>query len=394
MRQPASPSTSWGQAALGCLQARRKQSQPARSSRTCQRKQAAATIHSPLAARHSPPARTCQRTQAAARSRSRPPRRIFPPEISARPWRWNDRAASGACRSRSALLELFNPARHAVRLQAFVDAQLAGLFTGNIRGFPAGIIRVRPRLAGGLGRALVEIAVVACLLLFHQAVVVDDQRAGGHVVQAGAVAADEQHGSQVVHRQRLEPLQGLDIQVMGQFIPDQLARDLVAGEVVAGQAGAHPGTLVTRSTFPGLYPVLAPERPPDGKPAPTVVAGQADAHPGTLVARSTFPMLYPVLAPERPPDGKPAPTVVAGQADAHPGTLVARSTFPMLYPVLAPERPPDGKPGPMFLAATLSVVLLQPVAGGLLNLLRPPSKVRAQAPNVTPEPALVNHAEE
>ena len=138
--------------------------------------------------------------------------------------------------------------------------------------------------------------------------------------------------------------------------------------------------------------MLAPERPPDGKPAPTVVAGQADAQPGTLVARSTFPMLYPVLAPERPPDGKPAPTVVAGQADAQPGTLVARSTFPMLYPVLAPERPPDGKPAPTFLAATLSVVLLQPVAVGLLNLLRPPSKVRAQAPSVTPEPALVNHA--
>ena len=52
------------------------------------------------------------------------------------------------------------------------------------------------------------------------------------------------------------------------------------------------------------------------------------------------------------------------------------------------------KPAPTskFLAATLSVVLLQPVAVGLLNLLRPPSKVRAQAPSVTPEPALVNHA--
>ncbi len=214
------------------------------------------------------------------------------------------------------LLELFNPARHAVRFMAFVDAQLAGLFTGNIRGFAAGIIRVRPGLAGGLGRALAEIAVVACLLLFHQAVVLDDQRAGGHVVQAGAVAADEQHGSQVVRQQRLEPLQGLDIEVTGQLIADQPAGDLVAGEVVAGQAGAHPGTLVTRSTFPELYPVLAPERPPDGKPAPTS----------------------------------------------------------------------------KFLAATLSVVLLQPVAVGLLNLLRPPSKVRAQAPSVTPEPALVNHA--
>ena len=128
----------------------------------------------------------------------------------------------------------------------------------------------------------------------------------------------------VVRQQRLEPLQGLDIQVMGQLIADQPAGDLVAGEVVAGQAGAHPGTLVTRSTFPELYPVLAPERPPDGKPAPT----------SKLVTRSTFPMLYPVLAPERPPDGKPAPT----------SKLVTRSTFPMLYPVLAPERPPDGKP--------------------------------------------------
>ncbi len=169
----------------------------------------------------------------------------------------------------SALLELFNPARHAVRLMAFVDAQLAGLFTGNSRGFAAGIIRVRPRLAGGLGRTLAEIAVVACFLLFHQAVVLDDQRAGGHVVQAGAVAADEQHGSQVVRQQRLEPLQGLDIQVTGRLIPDQPAGDLVAGEVVAGQAARHPRTLVTRSRFPELYPVLAPERPPDGEPAPT-----------------------------------------------------------------------------------------------------------------------------
>ncbi len=57
--------------------------------------------HNSLATRqrHSPPSRTCQRTQAAARSRSRPPRRIFPQAIPARPWRWNDRPASAACRS-------------------------------------------------------------------------------------------------------------------------------------------------------------------------------------------------------------------------------------------------------------------------------------------------------
>ena len=166
------------------------------------------------------------------------------------------------------LVEMFHPARHAVRLKAFLAARLAGLFPANIRGFRLGNIPFRPRLAGGLGRALAEIAVVACFLLFHQAVVLDDQRAGGHIITSGPVAADEQHGSLAVHRQRLEPLQGLDIQVMGRLVPDQLARDLVAGEVAAGQAGAHPRTLVTRSTFPELYPVLAPERPPDGKPAP------------------------------------------------------------------------------------------------------------------------------
>ncbi len=223
-----------------------------------------ATRHSPLATFQDVPA-----PQVAARSRSRPPRRIFPPAISARPWRWNDCPASTAPRSSSALLELFNPARHAVRLKAFLAAHRAGLFTRNIRGFLPGIIRIRPRLAGGLGRALAEIAVVGCFLLFHQTVVLDDQRAGGHVVQAVAVAADEQHGSQLVRQQRLEPLQGLDIQVMGQLIPDQPAGDLVAGEIVAGQAAHHPRTLATRSTFPGFYPVLAPERPPDGKPAPT-----------------------------------------------------------------------------------------------------------------------------
>ncbi len=54
-------------------------------------------------------------------------------------------------------------------------------------------------------------------------------------------AADEQPGSQVVRQQRLEPLQGLDIQVVGRLIPDQPAGDLVAGEVVAGQAGATLG---------------------------------------------------------------------------------------------------------------------------------------------------------
>ena len=166
------------------------------------------------------------------------------------------------------LLELFNPARHAVQLLAFLEAQLAGLFTGGIRRFLPGNIRIRPRLGSGLRRALAEIVVVASFILFHQAIVLDNQRAGDHVVQEGAVVADEQHGSLVVHQQRLEQLQGLDIQVIGRLVHDQLPRDLVSVEVAAEQVGAHPQTLLTRSTFPVLYPVLAPERPPDGKPAP------------------------------------------------------------------------------------------------------------------------------
>src|SRR5271166_6416666 len=41
-----------------------------------------------------------------------------------------------------------------------------------------------------------------------------------------------------------------------------LPRDLVSVEVAAGQVGAHPETLLIMSTFPVLYPVLAPERGP------------------------------------------------------------------------------------------------------------------------------------
>ncbi len=47
-----------------------------------------------------------------------------------------------------------------------------------------------------------------------------------------------------------------------------LPRDLVSVEVADVQVGAHAQTLLTRPTFPVLYPVLAPERPPDGKPTP------------------------------------------------------------------------------------------------------------------------------
>ena len=45
----------------------------------------------------------------------------------------------------------------------------------------------------------------------------------------------------VVRQQRPEPLQGLDILVMGQLIADQPVGDLVAGAVVAGQAAPSLG---------------------------------------------------------------------------------------------------------------------------------------------------------
>ena len=41
-----------------------------------------------------------------------------------------------------------------------------------------------------------------------------------------------------------------------------LPRDLVSVEVAAQQVGAHPQTLLTRSTFPVRYPVRTPERGP------------------------------------------------------------------------------------------------------------------------------------
>ncbi len=102
----------------------------------------------------------------------------------------------------------------------------------------------------------------------------------------------------------------------------------------------HPGTLVARPTFPLLYPVLAPERPPDGKPAPTVVAGQAGTRTVlTLVAkRSTFPMLYPVLAPERPRMASRPQRSWLGEP-GHPRTLVTGRRFRCFMPVLARKGP-------------------------------------------------------
>jgi hypothetical protein len=135
--------------------------------------------------------------------------------------------------SRAGDLERFHPARYVVQLMAFLEAQLAGLFTG-----------------GRLRGALAQTAVVAALLLVHQAVVHDHQRAGGHVVPQGTVAADEH--------------QAPEVQVMGRLAFDQLPCDPVAVEVAARHAGAQPRIVSIRPRFPELFPVLAPERPPDG----------------------------------------------------------------------------------------------------------------------------------
>jgi hypothetical protein len=164
------------------------------------------------------------------------------------------------------LLALFHPAWQAIQLLVFLEAQLAGVFTGGIRRLLAVNMRIRPRLGPGLIRTLAEIVAVACFLLVHQANVHDHHRAGGHDVQTAAVVADEQHDSPVLHRQRLERLQGLDIQVMGRLVPGRLGCDPGAVEVAARQADHQPGASLIKSTFPVHYPVLAPERGPDGKP--------------------------------------------------------------------------------------------------------------------------------
>src|SRR5271166_1313631 len=123
---------------------------------------------------------------------------------------------------------------------AFLAAQLAGLFTGDIRRFLCGSLRIRPRSGHGLSAALAAIGVVAFFMLSYQAVVVDHQGACDHVVRQAAVVADQQDGSQVVHQERSEN------------------RSHVRA-VVARQADDPPATLLTRPTLSVLSPVLAPK---------------------------------------------------------------------------------------------------------------------------------------
>jgi hypothetical protein len=196
------------------------------------------------------------------------------------------------------LLELFDPARHAVQLFAFLEAQVAGLFTGGVRCSLAGNIRIRPRSGGGLRRALAEVVVVAFFLLWHQAVVLDHQRAGAYGVQAGAVLADQQDGSRVVHQERLEQLQGLDAELTPPTPPSQ-----------GGEKTSRPNSppLLAKGGLGGVagWTFGAGNASENRSDVREVVAQQADAPPATLLTRLTLSVLSPVLAPKGDPDGKP-----------------------------------------------------------------------------------------
>ncbi len=120
-----------------------------------------------------------------------------------------------------------------------------------------------------------------------------------------------------------------------------LLRDRVSVEVAAQQVGAHPQTLLTRSTFPVRYPVRAPERGPDGKPTPNAETWESRSALATPGTGTTLSSTCSVL-----PRDRVSVEVAAQQVGAHPQTLLTRSTFPVHYPVLAPERGPDGKPTP------------------------------------------------
>ncbi len=154
------------------------------------------------------------------------------------------------------ILALFHPARHAVPFLAFLETQLAGLFTGGVRRFLPGNIRIRPRLGRGLSGVLAAIAVVAFF------------------------------------------------QVNGQLLPDQLPPNPAAVEVAIGQADHHPQTLLARPTLSVLAPVLAPKAAPDGLPVQVTVR-QADDQPQTWLTRPTLSVLVPVLAPKGAPAGLP-----------------------------------------------------------------------------------------
>ena len=139
---------------------------------------------------------------------------------------------------------------------SILETQLARLFTGEVRRFLPGNIRIRPKLGRGLSGVLAAIAVVA---FFH---------------------------------------------ANGQLLPDRLPPNPAAVEVSIGQADHHPQTLLARPALSVLAPVLAPKGAPAGLPVQVTVR-QADDQPQTLLARPTLSVLAPVLAPKGAPAGLP-----------------------------------------------------------------------------------------
>src|SRR5271166_847963 len=110
-------------------------------------------------------------------------------------------------------------------------------------------------------------------------------------------------------------------------------RDLVSVEFAAKQVGAHPQTLLTRSTFRVRYPVRAPERGPQmANPRPTPKPGNLGP-PWPPCTSGNMSSTCSAL-----PRDLVSVEVAAEQVGAHPQTLLTRSTFPVHYPVLAPER--------------------------------------------------------
>ncbi len=183
---------------------------------------------------------------------------------------------------------------------AFLAAQLAGLFTGDIRRFLCGNLRIRPRSGHGLSGALAAIGVVAFFMLSDQAVVLDHQGACDHVVRQAAVVADQQDGSQVVHQERLEQLQGLDAELTPPTPPSQ-------GGEKTSRPNSPPPIALAKGELGGVagWTFGAGNASENRSHVREVVAQQADDPPATLLTRPTLSVLSPVLAPKGDPAGKP-----------------------------------------------------------------------------------------
>ena len=86
--------------------------------------------------------------------------------------------------------------------------------------------RLRTLLAFGLGNgvgalALDQPVLHAAFKLAPARIALKGDGAGDHVIQKGAVVADQKHGSVVVLQQVFEQLQRVDVQVVGRLVEHQ-----------------------------------------------------------------------------------------------------------------------------------------------------------------------------